>query len=202
MTMIGPKNNWDNDFIPAFRGCSSLTILILQSVDGAKDDDIDTDVAAAAADGDDATQNTVAITKAFNDQNQFPVVTKIWATDDIIAELKGRYSPYDTFAEIPRPNKAAPDAKTWAGVQLWMWWLPPSAFRDSNDGVLDDRGVCKSRIITVWNTMVAGFRASKLAILPYLPPELWLHTFKFLKHDQQPAYVADSADSSAADVRL
>jgi len=154
-------------------------------------DDVDDSAAVTTTTttDDDAAPNTLAIVKAFNEQRQFPAVAKIWATDTVIAELKGLYNPYTTFAEIPRLLKAVPDAKTWAGVQLWQWWLPPSAFRDSNGGVLDDRVVCKSRAVAVWNTMASGSRASKLAILPYLPPELWLRMFKFLKHDQQPVYV-------------
>lgn len=161
-------------------------VLLVQPTDVADPDAIADSTASAADDG--AAPNTLAVVKAFNDQNQFPAITKIWASTALILELKGKYDTYNTFAEIPRPLKAAPDAKTWAGVQLWQWWLPPSAFRDSNGGVLDDRVVCKSRAITIWNAMASGFRASKLAVLPYLPPELWLRMFKFLKHDHQPAW--------------
>ena len=141
----------------------------------------------------DADPNTRAIIEAINNQNQFPAVVNIWATDSIIAELKGRYSPYDTFAAIPRALRAAPDAKTWAGVQLWLWWLPPSAFRDSCGGVLDVRVVCNSRTIAVWNAMMAGHRAQQNSTLPYLPPELWLRMFEFLKHDQQPKHAVDES---------
>eukprot|EP00729_Bicosta_minor_P004349 gene4349-biopygen1139 len=177
----------DGTFCTAFGNCESLTTLLVQPIDVA-DGDAATNTAASAAD-DGAAPTTRAVAKAFNDQDQFPAITKIWATTALILELKGKYEAYNTFAEIPRALKAAPDAKTWAGVQLWQWWLPPSAFRHSNGGVLDGRSVCKSRTITIWNTMASGFRASKLAVLPYLPPELWLRMFKFLKHDQQPAYI-------------
>ena len=126
----------------------------------------------------------LAIVKAFNDEAQFPAVTKIWAADGIVAELKGPFEPYTTFAELPQPLKAAPDATTWAGVQLWLWWLPPSSF---GKGSSDDRAVCKSRATTMWNTMLSAYRASEvLEVLPDLEPELWELIFTFVKHDQTP----------------
>lgn len=135
-----------------------------------------------------AAPNTLAIIEAFNDQNQFPAVTTVWATDGIISELKGLYEEYNTFAAIPRPLKAAPDAKTWAGVQLWLWWLPPTSFATGSD---DTRTVCQSRTITIWNTMVSAYRASEvLEVLPDMEPELWEHIFTFLKHGQQPTSAA------------
>ena len=109
--------------------------------------------------------------------------SKIWATDDVIMRLKGPFAAYDQFKDVPRALRAAPDAKTWADVQLWLWWLPPTSF--SGDG---DRVVCKSRQLTIWATMLCGFRAEAFATLPSLPEELWLYTFGFLKHDQQPTF--------------
>ena len=117
------------------------------------------------------------------------VVSK--AADDIIAALKGPFEPYTCFADVPRALRAAPDAKTWAGVQLWHWWLPPTCFgkHGAADGRDDDgRAVCKSRVATVWSTMLSGLHAEQSAALPHLPEELWLHMFGFLKHDQPPTF--------------
>ena len=75
----------------------------------------------------------LAIIAAFNDETQFPAITQIWATDTIIAALKGLYIQYDTYAAIPKPLKAAPEATTWAGVQLWLWWLTPTSFTAGSD---------------------------------------------------------------------
>ena len=89
------------------------------------------------------------------------------------------------FSAIPRPLRAAPDATTWAGVQLWLWWLPPTSFAAGSD---DTRTVCASRSVAIWNTMASAYRASEvLEVLPDLEPELWELIFTFLKHDQQPA---------------
>ena len=114
-----------------------------------------------------------------------PDETRIWAPDHIVAQLTGRYNDCKRFADVPRALRAAPDAKTWAGVQLWLWWLPPTSFQSSGDRV-----VCKSRQLAIWTTMLCGLRAEKAAILPHLPEELWLYTFGVLKHDQQPMFLA------------
>ena len=45
--------------------------------------------------------------KHFNEENQFPAVTKIWATDDIIIELKGWYAAYDHFKDVPRAHPSS-----------------------------------------------------------------------------------------------
>ena len=105
-----------------------------------------------------------------------PDETRIWAPDHIVAQLTGQFNDCKRFADIPRALRAAPDAKTWAGVQLWLWWLPPTSFGDG------DRVVCKARVATVWATMLGGFRAEMTGSLPRLPEELWLYTFSFLKH--------------------
>lgn len=55
---------------------------------------VDTDAAllpsAATSTSTDAVTapGTLAIVQAFNDETQFPAVTKIWATDAVIVELK------------------------------------------------------------------------------------------------------------------
>ena len=112
--------------------------------------------------------------------------TKIWAPDAIVAQLTGQHQDAKVFADLSRVHRAAPDAKTWAAVELWMWWLPPSSFSGGKDG----RTVRTSRTTTVWTTMLAGFRAENAvsATLPGLPEELWLYIFGFLKHDQQPTF--------------
>ena len=128
---------------------------------------------------------------AFNDNTQFQAVTKIWATDDIVAELKGVFAPYACFADIPGTMQVAPDATTWAGVELWLWWLPPAELelRNEDDGY--DRVVCNSRQTTIWFTMLSAYKASEvLATLPDLEPELWLCIFGFVTHDTQPLFPA------------
>ena len=127
---------------------------------------------------------TSAIIKAFNEQGQLPAVVKIWATNTVIASLKGPFKPYQKFADLPRAMRIAPDAKTWAAVQLWLWWLPPTAFISGGDA----RVVCKSRRVAIWTALLSGYRGEKFAILPRLPEELWLYMFGFLKHDRLPAF--------------
>lgn len=144
--------------------------------------------AAAAAATTTTAASTSAIVKAFDKQNQFPAVTQIWATDGVIKGLKGRFGAYTQFKDIPRALRAAPDANTWAGVQLWLWWLPPTSFVGVVSSGINHRVVCKSRKLTIWVTMLGGLRAEESDTLPSLPEELWLHTFKFLKHDQQPTF--------------
>ena len=113
-----------------------------------------------------------------------PDETRIWAPDHIVAQLTGRFNDCKRFADVPRALRAAPDAKTWAGVHLWLWWLPPTSFGDG------ERVVCRARVATVWATMLCGLRAEMTGSLPRLPEELWLYTFGLLKHDQQPTFVA------------
>ena len=117
-----------------------------------------------------------------------PDAARIWAPDHIVAQLTGRFNDCNHFAQVPRALRAAPDAKTWAGVQLWLWWLPPTSF--SGDG---DRVVCKARKLTVWATVLGGLRAEETTTLPRLPEELWLYTFGFLRHDQQPTFLAQDS---------
>merc|ERR1712166_814559 len=132
---------------------------------------------AAAAD---TAATSAAIITAFNDATQFPAVTKIWATDDIIKELKGPFAAYNQFADLPLPLRAVPDATSFADGQLWLWWLPPSSFYGEGN---DDRVVCKSRQITIWVTMLSAYKSSE--VLDLLP-DLWELVFTFLKHSQLP----------------
>ena len=78
--------------------------------------------------------------------------------------------------------RVAPDAKTWAAVELWQWWAAPTH-------VGQDRRACLDRRRTVFAVMLSGARAERLALLLRLPEELWLYTFSFLKHAEVPTYV-------------
>jgi len=127
----------------------------------------------------------------------FPDTTKIWAPDNIVAQLTGQFKDCKRFANVPRALRAAPDAKTWAGVQLWLWWLPPTSISGGSGGdggssgntnAEQHRVVCRSRVATIWTTMLAGLRTKKTATLPRLPEDLWLYMFGFLKHDQKPTF--------------
>jgi len=160
----------------AFGNCPALALLIISPRNDGN--------AAAHAAAADTAATSVAIITAFNDANQFPAVTKIWATDDIIKELKGPFAAYNQFADLPLPLRAVPDATSFADGQLWLWWLPPSSFYGEGN---DDRVVCKSRQITIWVTMLSAYKSSEvLDLLPDLEPELWELIFTFLKHSQLP----------------
>ena len=185
MTSIGAR---------AFSGCSSITTLLVQpgGADAAVGDDNNSNSAVwsrlfdsfigmvanedlADSDDDDGVEEEC--------DQLLPDETRIWAPDHIVAQLTGLFNDCKQVADVPRALRAAPDAKTWAGVQLWLWWLPPTSFAGGGDRV-----VCKSRVVAVWTTMLAGLRAERTASVPRLPEELWLYTFGFLKHDEQPAF--------------
>ena len=78
--------------------------------------------------------------------------------------------------------RVAPDAKTWAAVELWLWWAAPTH-------VGQGRLACVGRRRTVFAVTLSSARAERLALLPRLPEELWLHAFNFSKHAEAPAYV-------------
>ena len=115
-----------------------------------------------------------------------PGVTRVWAPDAVITLLTGPFTGYSTFAEVPLGMRAAPDAKTWAAVQLWVWWSPPTGAGYADQ----DRAVCKPRLDTLFSTMLAGSRAATAEALPALPQELWVVIFGLLKHNQPPTYVS------------
>ena len=169
----------------AFRGCISLTSLAIPSSVTSIGEFAFEDCALATLLVQPINDTATEIVAAFNDVfDHFPAVTQVWATDTVIAGLERFYTEYNTFAAVPRPLRAAPDATTWAGVQLWLWWLPPTSFAAGSD---DTRTVCTSRTVTIWNTMASAYRASEvLEVLPDLEPELWELIFTFLRHDQQP----------------
>lgn len=187
----------------AFEDCPSVASLLIQPANSNGNDNAEEmcmhyNDSAACPCGACGVRNSTseasrfAIVKAFNNQSQFSAVCKIWATDDVVVELKGLFAAHAKFADVPRALRAAPDAKTWAGVQLWLWWLPPSSFVVDINGTADDtdgRAVCKSRVAIIWTTMLSAYKASEvLDLLPDLEPELWELFFRFLKHDELPAF--------------
>ena len=110
------------------------------------------------------------------------MTTWVWAPDYIIKQLTGPFAAYSKFTELPRAMRVAPDAKTWAAVELWQWWAAPTH-------VGQDRRACIDRRRTVFAVVLSGARAERLALVPRLPEELWLYTFSFLKHAEAPTYV-------------
>ena len=109
-------------------------------------------------------------------------IARVWAPDCIIKQLTGPFAAYSKFADLPRAMRVAPDAKTWAAVELWQWWSAPTY-------VGQDRLACLNRRRTVFAVMLSGARTERLALLPRLPEELWLYMFSFLKHAEAPTYV-------------
>lgn len=144
-------------------------------------------------------------TGAATDGQQAPIpfefVTKISAPDAIVNQLTGPFSDCACLADTPRAMRVAPDAATWAGVELWLDWSPPTAA-----GYTDKtRTVSKSRQRMLLATMRSAARAARpppirstrraTAIcvapehrLPALPEELWVVIFGFLKHGTPPAF--------------
>lgn len=132
-----------------------------------------------------------------NESTMLPCIKRVWASDEVVAQFGGRFSQFQRRAALPAGMSAAPDANTWEGVQLWWWWSHPRGVRnDGNQHAMPatvafakgDRVVCASRLTTLWATMLSGFRAAQVKIVPHLPQELWLCIFGFLKHEQPPAY--------------
>lgn len=199
MTSVGIPASVTSIGENAFWGCTSLRVLLVQPINDADPDDsvVASDTPAAAGSALQTTRGNPtttaataatakpAIIQAFNEDVQFPAVTKIWATDDIITELKGPFEAYGQFSNMPQPLRVAPKAETWAAVQLWLWWLPPADFYVAGDS----RTVCKSRQATLWTVMLSVSRASETPeTMPELEPELWEQIFGFLKHNQQPVF--------------
>jgi hypothetical protein len=122
-----------------------------------------------------------------------PGVTRVWAPDAVIALLTGPFTAYSTFAEVPRGMRAAPDAKTWAAVELWSWWSPPTGAGYPDQ----DRAVYRPHLDTLFSTMLAGFRAATAEALPRLPQELWVVIFGLLKHNHPQTYGGGSDEDEA-----
>ena len=109
-------------------------------------------------------------------------IARVWAPDAIIKQLTGPFAAYNTFKDLPRAMRVAPDAKTWAAVELWRWWAAPTH-------VEQDRLACLGRRRAIFAVMLSADRAERLSLLPRLPEELWLYTSSFLKHVEAPTYV-------------
>ena len=66
---------------------------------------------------------------------------------------------------------------TWAQMELWLWWSPPTGA-----GYIDrSRVVCRSRCALLFVTMLCA----KKLVSP-LPEELWVLIFGFVRHDEIP----------------
>ena len=126
-------------------------------------------------------------------------VTRVWAPDAVIKLLTGPFKDCSTFSEVPRAMRAAPDATTWAAVQLWFWWSPPTGAGYTNRGGIckDGRIVCSSRHATLFTTMVGGSQAASAGRLQVLPEGVWLLIFGWLKHDEAPTFPS-GAEAAAA----
>ena len=101
---------------------------------------------------------------------RIPSATQVWASDAIINQLTGPFAKYSTLSEVPRAMRAAPDATSWAGVQLWFHWSDPE--EDAADG----RVLCRFRQQMVWTVMHVAER------LEILPSEMWMLIVTFVKH--------------------
>ena len=163
----------------AFAQCGAVAALIIKPVG---------DVAVVAEE-DDANGGpwSVLAGNAIEDDDLAPdspptTIARLWAPDYIIKQLTGPFADYSKFTDLPRTMRVAPDAKTWAAVELWRWWAAPTH-------VGADRVACPDRRATVWTVMLSGVRAEETAALPHLPEELWLCMFGFLKHAKAPSYV-------------
>ena len=131
------------------------------------------------------------------DKYQFPqeplrTVQRVWANDGIIKRFQGDFAGANCFADLDADLKAAPGATTWAGVQLWQWWSPPTGA--GHEG--DTRIVCDSRNSALYTSVMSGYRASKSKTLPHLPGEMWICIFGFLEHDDAPYYAESWADEN------
>jgi len=77
--------------------------------------------------------------------------------------------------------RAAPDATTWVGVQLWKWWSDPQD--DAGEG----RKLSPSRRQMVWTVMHVALRLETTSTSPeladVLPPEMWMLIMTFVKNE-------------------
>jgi len=96
-------------------------------------------------------------------------IARVWAPDCIIKQLTGPFAAYSKFADLPRAMRVAPDATTWAGVQMWLHWSDPQSV--ANDSHLHSS---TSRRELVWTVMHVEER------LDILPSEMWMLIFSFI----------------------
>lgn len=128
----------------------------------------------------------------------------LWASDHVVEQLRGSLGDFNfvaddadpaantnTFAKLPRRVRAAPDAKTWAAVQLWVYWSPPTGagYVNRQKQCKDRRIVAKARRRLLFAATASAHAAALRnngATLPALPPPIWLVIFGFLKHERPP----------------
>ena len=153
-----------------FKDCDKFNMLLIQPLEDDNTDSLSTNDYI----------HTPAVINAFNEQTGFRNVTKIWASDSIIMNLNYQYAKYDTFRDIPFEMRAAPNAKTWAGVQLWLKWSNPES--DAFEG----REVSPSRQQMVWTLMHVAHRLETTLTLSdfadVLPLEMWMLIMTFVEH--------------------
>ena len=167
----------------AFARCGALAAVIIKPA--ADNTASDVDAAEGASSWGELAENVIADDPGehYDDDDAPPTtIARVWAPDCIIKQLTGPFAAYSKFAELPRAMRVAPDAKTWAAVELWQWWAAPTH-------VGQDRLACLDRRRTVFAMMLSGARTERLDLLPRLPEELWLYTFSFLMHADAPTYV-------------
>jgi hypothetical protein len=122
-----------------------------------------------------------------------PQLLRVRGPDHIIAQLAGRFKPYTTMAEMPNHMQVAPDAKTLAGIELWLWWSPPQPggpIAHYNSAASPSHARC----LVVWILMLVTARLYRVAAgggLPHLPFELWNMMLGFVKHDALPVLEDD-----------
>ena len=100
----------------------------------------------------------------------FPNVRKVWAPDHIVGQLTGQFAEYSTFPSIPREMRAAPDATTWAGVELWLYWSDPQSDK------LKGRVFPRERQKIIWTVMLCTERWDILS------PEMLMLIFTFVRY--------------------
>ena len=164
----------------AFARCGAVAAVVIKPAA----DNNASDVAAEGGSWGELAGNVIADdpNEEYDDDAPPPTtIARLWAPDCIIKQLAGPFAAYNKFTDLPRAMRVAPDAKTWAAVELWQWWAAPTH-------VGEDRLECLDRRRTVFAVMLSGARAEGLALLPRLPEELWLYTFSFLKHAEAPTY--------------
>lgn len=166
----------------AFARCGALAAVIIKPA--AADDGSDGDAEDATSWGELA-GNVIADgpdEDYDDDATSSTTIARVWAPDGIIKQLTGPFAAYSKFTDLPRAMRVAPDAKTWAAVELWQWWAAPTH-------VGRDRRACFDRRRTTFAVMLSGARAERSVLLPRLPEELWLYAFSMLKHAEAPTYV-------------
>jgi len=108
-----------------------------------------------------------------------PNVSRVWASDSIIALLDGPFEDYSTYADLPPALQAAPlRIKSYTALELWRWWSPPDIEIPSHKYHL-----------MLWTALLVSERHSvteesnPLYIVSEVPQEIWMIIFEFCKRD-------------------